>query len=270
MAHIPRDTTDRNRTSPFAFTGNKFEFRMPGSSTSISEPNIVLNTIVADVLMEFANHLETQENFETALLSLISKTIINHKRILFNGNNYSKEWIEEAKRRNLPIAPSTVEALPHLISEKSLSLFERHNILKRNELIPRCEVMYEDYVKHLNIEALTMIGMAERQIIPAIFKYENELVQLAIGKKQLNLSIALEESILKNISTLSEELQNSITKLKLSMEKSKNYSTPISMATFFKDTIIKDMASLRSVIDNLEGIVVNWPFPSYAKMLYSL
>ncbi|MCL1934970.1 MAG: glutamine synthetase III [Defluviitaleaceae bacterium] len=269
MAHLPKDTTDRNRTSPFAFTGNKFEFRMPGSSTSISEPNFILNTIVAESLMQFADYLEKEEDFEVAVTNLISETVKKHKRIIFNGNNYSSDWLIEAEKRGLKNLSTTVDALPALVTEKSINLFEKHKILQKNELLPRCEIMLEDYVKHINIEARTMIGMVEREIIPSIFKYEKDLVTLAINKKSLGLNIVLEEDILKEISNNTEKLKVSLTNLKSNIDNI-HKETILLSAQNCRDFVVKEMENLRTIVDNLEGIVYNWPFPSYAKILYSV
>ena len=274
LSSYPNDTTDRNRTSPFAFTGNKFEFRMPGSATSISEPNFMLNTMVAEVLMEFANHLELKINagepLEGSVKDLISATIKDHKRIIFNGDGYSPQWEEEAKKRDLPNLATTVDALPQLITQKSIELFEKHCILSRKELTSRYDIMLEDYVKHINIEALTMIGMTERHIIPAIFKYENELVTLSLGKKELGLQIILEEDILRRISKLTEALQKSLTDLKSHAEEIHSQDTALKAATYCKDYVLDDMSKLREVVDKLEKVVVNWPFPPYSGMLHSV
>lgn len=270
MAHLPKDNTDRNRTSPFAFTGNKFEFRMPGSSTSISEPNFIINTIVADVLMKFANELETAQNFNEAVVKLISRTIKEHKRIIYNGNNYDNIWHEIAKERGIPILSTTVDALPQLVTQKSIDLFARHKILSETELKPRCDIMLEDYIKHINIEALTMIGMVERQIMPSIFKYENQLIKLALGKKKLGIKTILEESILGQISEVSEDLQSLLDQLKSNTENIKTHTKPLQAAEYCRDFIVNDMGALREIVDKIEGIVVDWPFPSYAKMLNSI
>jgi glutamine synthetase len=182
LPYFPKDTTDRNRTSPFAFTGNKFEFRMLGSSSSISDSNIVLNTIVAEVLSQFADRLENAGDFKSELSSMIKETIKKHKRILFNGNNYSEEWVEEAAKRGLLNLKSTVDALPYFISEKNIKLFTKHNIFSESEIHSRYEVMLEGYAKVIHIEALTMIDMVKREIIPSVMGYLKDLSETACSK----------------------------------------------------------------------------------------
>ena len=275
LPKFPKDTTDRNRTSPFAFTGDKFEFRMVGSSASVSGPNFVMNTIVADVLMQFADYLESQEDFKKALKSLIRDTIKSHKRIIFNDDNYGEKWIEEAKERGLLILPTTVDALPHFIMDKSVQLFSRHGVLEKAEITSRYEILVADYIKQINIEALTLIEMTEKEIIPAIFKYQSQIAQLILSKKALSEFAAkaqLEESILEKITCLGLQLSECVDKLKISMAKDKHYDEKIELAKFFRDNVIVQMKDLRQVIDALETIVAkeHWPYPTYAEMLYSV
>ena len=189
LPKFPKDTTDRNRTSPFAFTGNKFEFRMPGSSTSIAGCNIVLNTVVADVLKEFADVLEVAPDFESALNTLIRETIKNHKRIIFNGNGYDDAWVKEAEMRNLLNLRTTPDALPYFIHEENIKLFERHRVFSKEEVISRFEILIEEYSKTINIEALTMLDMAKKEILPAVSKYSKTIADTILAKKQCSASI---------------------------------------------------------------------------------
>jgi glutamine synthetase len=184
-----KDTTDRNRTSPFAFTGNKFEFRMVGSGFSISGPNIVLNTIVADVLSEFADRLEAASDFNAELKILMQETVKKHKRIIFNGNNYAAEWVEEADRRGLLNLKSTVDALPHFISDKSIRLFTKHNVFTENEVRSRYEILMETYCKTVNIEALTMLDMSKRDILPAVLAYGKELAEGVAARRAIGIDL---------------------------------------------------------------------------------
>ncbi len=206
LPHFPKDTTDRNRTSPFAFTGNKFEFRMLGSTFSISGPNIVLNTIVADALEVFATKLEAASDFNAALNDLIKSTIKDHKRIVFNGNNYSDEWVEEAKKRGLSNLRTTPEALPAFISDKSIALFTKHHVFTEGECHARYEILLENYCKTINIEALTMVDLTKQEIIPSVLAYENELAKLLSRKQGLPVSTTLESTLLMQISDLSETM----------------------------------------------------------------
>ena len=203
LPKFTKDTTDRNRTSPFAFTGNKFEFRMPGSALSVAQPNIMLNTVIADVLCDFANELENADDFESALHALIQRTLKQHKRIVFNGNGYDDAWVEEAKRRGLLNLKTTVDALPYSILPENIALFERQGVLRRDEIVSRYEIMMEEYTKVLNIEALTMIDMAKKQILPAIVRFEKELADTIVLKRAVleTLPSSYETGTLEAIST---------------------------------------------------------------------
>ena len=210
LPHFPKDATDRNRTSPFAFTGNKFEFRMLGSAFSIAGPNIVLNTIVAEVLRQFADELEKSSDFKSDLSKLIKRTIKEHKRIIFNGNGYDPSWVKKAEQRGLFNLKTTPEALPAFIAQKNVEMFTRHHVFTEHEIHSRYEILLENYSKTINIEALTMIDMVNKQVIPAILGYENELAQLIISKKAVSPDIAssLEENLLNKIARLSQCLEN--------------------------------------------------------------
>ena len=196
---LKKDATDRNRTSPFAFTGNKFEFRMVPSSGSISGPNFILNTVVADVLKEFADELEKAEDFTTAVHELIHKTYVEHKRVIFNGNGYSEEWIEEAEKRGLPNLPTMVDAIPALTYDKTIETFERHKVLNFAELQSRAEIHYESYIKQINIEARTMIDIASKQILPAVVKYKSSVANSLASIKEVEGDTSVEQELLNNI-----------------------------------------------------------------------
>ncbi|CRZ35534.1 L-glutamine synthetase [Herbinix hemicellulosilytica] len=274
LPHFPKDTTDRNRTSPFAFTGNKFEFRMLGSAFSIAGPNIVLNTAVAEVLREFADVLENSEDFKGDLTKLIQKTISEHKRIIFNGNNYSEEWVQEAKRRGLSNLKTTVDALPAFVSQKSIDLFTRHHVFTETEIHSRYEILLENYSKTLHIEALTMIDMVKKGIIPACVSYQNEELQLLNSKKACGSSFdcTLEEQLVDKLSRLSSRLVKKLEELENTLLESKSQSDALSVARFYRDKVFVAMSELRLIVDELETVVAKkyWPYPTYAEILYSV
>ena len=273
LPHFPKDTTDRNRTSPFAFTGNKFEFRMLGSNLSISGPNFALNTAVAEVLSKFADTLENSDNFTQDLGLLVQKTISDHKRIIFNGNNYSDEWVKEAERRGLANYKTTVEALPAFISPKNTVLFTKHKVLTENEIRSRYEILLENYCKTIHIEALTMIDMVKKEIIPACISYQNDLAMLEERKKScVGVSNALEVYLLSKLSELSDLLLKRLMCLENSMIEVKTYSGALEEAEFYRYTIFRNMSELRLVADELEILTGKkyWPLPSYAEILYSV
>ena len=274
LPRFTRDTTDRNRTSPFAFTGNKFEFRMVGSSQSIADCNTMLNTIVAEELSQFADQLEGAEDFESALNELVRKTITDHKRIIFNGNNYSDEWVAEAQERGLLNLKSTVEALPYLVKEKNIELFTKNKILTETELRSRYEIMLEEYSKTINIEALTMVDMVKKDIIPACLKYQEFLVDTVLKKRQLSIGVssAAEEDLIGKISSLTGCLYNKVSQLENSLLAAKEYEDSKSQAVFYRETIFASMQELRAVADELEGLVSKeyWPYPNYGELLFSV
>lgn len=269
LPHFPKDTTDRNRTSPFAFTGNKFEFRMLGSSFSIAGPNIVLNTIVAETLCEFADILENAKDFKAELASLIKSNIKEHKRIIFNGNNYSDEWVEEAAKRGLSNLKNTVEALPAFISSKSIELFTKHHVFTEKEIHSRYEILLENYCKTLRIEALTMINLVKRDIIPACVSYQNELTQLLGAKKSLGgYESGLEEQLLGKISGLSSQLIDRLGKLEQAVADAKTIDELLDLANHYRNNVLGAMSELRLIVDELETLVAAkyWPLPTYAEM----
>jgi len=273
LPHFPKDSTDRNRTSPFAFTGNKFEFRMVGSSFSIADPNCILNTVVADILKEFADHLEKSKDFNGDLAALVKNTVHEHKRIIFNGNNYSDEWVEEARKRGLSNLRSAVEALPSLISKKSIELFKKHNVLTEVELHSRYEIFMETYCKTVHIEALTMVDMVKGEIIPACLIYQDELAKLLNRKKNCGqYDVSVEEHLLGNIARLTASLLKKLSALENTLLESKEEKDIMAHASFYRDRIFTAMAELRLVVDELETFVArkHWPFPTYAQILYSV
>ena len=271
---IPKDSTDRNRTSPFAFTGNKFEFRMVGSSTNIACPNFIINTIVAEELRKFADELEGAKNFNTALNALIKRTIKEHKRILFNGNNYSKEWEKEAARRGLLNLKSTVDALPLYTQEKNIELFKTHRVLSESEIHSRMEILLENYSNIVHIEALTAIDIARKSIVPAVIGYQKFLLEEINLKKSFCNTVAcsLEENLIKTISDLSEKFHIALEKLVLDTSKYNKTWDNLKKAKFCKNTLLKDMSSLRLYADQMELLIgkdfIN--FPTYEDILYSV
>ncbi|MHC1694683.1 MAG: glutamine synthetase III [Eubacteriales bacterium] len=274
LPHFPKDTTDRNRTSPFAFTGNKFEFRMLGSSFSIAEPNIVLNTIVAETFSQLADQLEKSTNFESDLNKIIKSTIKDHKRIIFNGNNYSEDWVIEAEKRGLLNLKSTPEALAHFLDEKNVKLYTKHSVFSESELHSRNEIMYENYCKTLNIEALTMLDIAKTYIVPAVEKYQGELAEVA-GKKEkigAGISTATEVRLLVKLSTLTDSLYDSIGALESSIAKEKDISDVVELAGHFRNCVFENMQTLRTIADELESLTARsfWPLPVYGELLYSV
>lgn len=269
-----KDTTDRNRTSPFAFTGNKFEFRMLGSALSISGPNIVLNTIVAEELSQFADILESSTDFNNDLHELIKTTINEHKRIIFNGNNYSDDWVKEAKDRELLNLKTTVDALPYFVSEKNIKLFTKHKIFNETEMYSRYEILLENYCKTLNIEALTMVDMSKRSIVPATLSYIKKISDTANAKTKLSSSISceLEKTLVTKLSTLLECLYKKTTVLENELIEAKGYINIKQQADYYKDNILISMQELRAVADEIEALVGNeyWPFPTYGQLLFSI
>ncbi|WP_457945054.1 glutamine synthetase III family protein [Caproiciproducens sp. LBM24188] len=271
---IPKDTTDRNRTSPFAFTGNKFEFRMLGSSLSIACPNQILNTIVAESLCEFADELERADDFTDALNQLIRKTIKEHKRIIFNGNNYSEEWVAEAEKRGLLNLHSTPEALPYYISEKNVALFEKFGVLSKTEIHARYEIQLENYCKQLHIEALTMIDMIKKDILPAVCSYMKDISKEALNKKQLNAEICceLEEILLKKLSALSAELYRKMEVLEKAITEQPAFGDLLEEAKYYRNTVFASMEDTRTTADEIESLVGEkyWPYPTYGALLFSV
>ncbi len=273
LPRFPKDTTDRNRTSPFAFTGNKFEFRMLGSANSIASANIVLNTAVAESLKSYADRLENVENFEDALHSLIKKTIKDHKRIIFNGNGYDDEWIKEAEKRGLCNFRTTPDALPCLTAEKNVKLFEEHKVFTRAELEARQEIYFQNYCKTLNIEALTAIDMINKDILPAISSYIGKLSSTVVSKKTAFAAAdcTYEEATATRLSSLVTQMFNGVDELSNELASIKRMGA-VEKACKFRDVIIPKMEELRKYSDEAESITGAdyWPFPTYANLLFGV
>ena len=276
VPNFVKDTTDRNRTSPFAFTGNKFEFRMPGSSLSVSGPNFVLNTAVAEILSQFADELEKGDakNFEDNLLALLRKTIKNHKRIIFNGNNYSDEWVAEAKKRGLYNLKTTPEAASAYINEKNMELFEKHHILTRLESHSRYEIHLDNYSKVINIEALTMLEMARRDILPAVTGYIQTLSETVSAKKIACPEAVndMEVSLITRLSDLTSALYMETEILDENIKKAKTIVDKQEQADAYCNLVLSKMADIREIADKMEVYTPKdvWPFPTYGDLLFSI
>jgi glutamine synthetase len=274
LPELKKDATDRNRTSPFAFTGNKFEFRMVASSMSIAMANTVLNTIVADVLDRMADELEQAEDFDLAVHDLIKKSLTDHNRIVFNGNGYSEVWVKEAERRGLPNIKNMVDAIPALTTKKAIDLFGKHHVFTPVELHSRAEVLYESYSKTINIEAKTMISMASVQYIPAVINYTRELADSinAVKAASPDIDVSVQTELLKETSNLLYEAEEARKKLNAVVSEASSMGEGEAQAVFFRDKVIPAMAKLRAPIDALELIVDKelWPVPTYGDLLFEV
>lgn len=274
LPSLPKDSTDRNRTSPFAFTGNKFEFRMVPSSISISGPNVVLNLITAETLSLITDRLEKAEDFHTELRKLLKEIATNHSRILFDGNGYSEEWVEEAERRGLPHFRSTVEAVPSLLLEKNTKIYEKHGVLDRTELHSRYEIYLEQYSKSINIEALTMLDMAQRQIMPVAIKYVTSLAKSinTVKSAYAEAEVSAQEELLKATSSLLAALKQRLNDLKSVTAQAKDLTDAYEQAVYYRDYVFTTMGELRKIADQLEEVIDAdlWPFPTYTEMLFKL
>ncbi len=272
IPEFEKDATDRNRTSPFAFTGNKFEFRMVGSSDSVASPNTTLNAIVAEAFCEAADVLEKAEDFDLAVHDLIKEYMTKHQRIIFNGDGYSGEWVAEAARRGLPNIKSTVEAACTLTTDKAVRLFEKFGIFTRVELESREEIIYETYAKTIRIEANTMIDMAGKKYIPAVVKYTKSLAEAVIAVKEAGVEPEVQRELLAEVSGKLTETQNALVKLKKAAEKAAAMENVKEQAYFYKDTVREAMDELRAPVDELEKIVDKevWPVPSYGELTFEI
>ena len=274
LPKFSKDTTDRNRTSPFAFTGNKFEFRMLGSSASVAPPNVMLNTAVAEVLSDFADILEGADDFNEALHALIRKTITDHKRIIFNGNGYDSAWVEEAKRRGLINHPTTPDAVTHLADEKYIELFTKHRVFSREELVSRRHIMLSSYCKVNNIEALTMSEMVEREFVPAICKYTKVLTDSILSKRALRLGLntSYEETVAAMLSEITSSAYTQAKRLSALVVEIRSEQDVARRAARVRDEICPIMASLREKIDRAEEVTdrAYWPVPTYGELLYGV
>lgn len=272
LPKIKKDSTDRNRTSPFAFTGNRFEFRMPGSSASIAGCNIMLNTAVADVLSEMADILEKADDFDATLHNLIKETYKKHKRIIFNGNGYDDAWVEKAEKRGLYNLKSTPDALPYSVKPENIALFERQHVLNKEEVLSRYEINMEEYTKIINIEALTMLDMAKKDILPSVSRFTKTLLETISSKKALGIDASYEEGFVQKISS---KLKEAYTALEDLDSKTKTFSEieDFEKAAFYvRDEIIPAMDALREPCDVMETLTdaSEWPFPTYGKLLYGI
>jgi len=274
LPKFPKDNTDRNRTSPFAFTGNKFEFRSLGSSASISEANVVLNTIVAESLRQFADELENAADFQASLHNLIVREIKAHKRVIFNGNGYSASWVQEAERRGLYNLRDTVDALPHIMDEKNIRLFVNHKVYSETEVRARYEIKLEEYSKVLNIEAETALMMAQREILPAVMRYTADVARQAKAIKDVSptLTTAPEEKLLTRLTTESARLSECIDALQSAVLHVNHQADALTAAKYQRDVIIPAMNGVRASADELETMVDSayWPFPTYSELLFNV
>ena len=272
LPDLTKDATDRNRTSPFAFTGNKFEFRMVGSKDSIAAPNIVLNTIVAEAFAEASNVLEKADDFEMAVHDLIKKYLTEHQRIVFNGNGYSDAWVEEAERRGLPNIKSMVDAIPALTTDKAIGLFEKFHVFTKAELESRAEIQYETYAKAINIEAKAMIDIASKQIIPAVIKYTKSLADTVNSVTAAGAEASVQSELLAETSGLLSDTKVALQKLIDLDKKSEEVPEGTELAHYFHEEIVPAMAELRAPVDALEMIVDKemWPMPSYGDLLFEV
>ena len=274
LPEFMRDATDRNRTSPFAFTGNKFEFRMVGSQDSVGEPNIVLNTIVAEAFSNVCDILEKADDFNLAVHDLIKDLAVKHQRIVFNGNGYSEDWVKEAEKRGLPNIKSMVEALPALTTEKSVALFEKFGVFTEAELESRAEIEYELYAKEINIEARAMLNIASKQIIPAVIKYTTKLADSinAVKATGCGADVSTQEGLLKEISDLLKETKTELVNLQDAVNKGIAMEDNRERAIYYHDTVMKCMQALRTPVDQMEYLVDKeaWPMPSYGDMIFEV
>ena len=275
LPKFPRDTTDRNRTSPFAFTGNKFEFRMPGSQQSIADCNVMLNTAVAESLKQFADVLETADDFETALHELVKSTVRDHKRIIFNGNGYDEKWIKEAtEKRGLLNLRTTPDALPAVLNKKNVDLLTSHDVMSLAEIKSRYEITLENYCKTVNIEGLTMIDMARKEILPAVESYVKDLSETLVAKTAVlpTVSANYERTLIEKLSVIVEEIDAAANSLESSLIEYKTITDVTKSAALIRDVILQKMAELRIVADEAETLTAEkyWPFPTYDKLLFSV
>ena len=272
LPDFPMDNTDRNRTSPFAFTGNKFEFRMLGSSENIAECNVVLNTAVAEALKQIADILENADDFDTEVHNIVKRVYSNHKKVIFNGDGYSEEWHKEAKRRGLPNFRTVPEAIPHLKDEKNIKLFTDHKIYSEEEVVSRTEIMLENYCKTIANEANVMVDMVKRQILPAVQGYIAELSGNALSKKSLGITaMSYETETLRELSEYSDKLYKATLDLDKLVTKLPSGDSE-KVACHFRDKVLIKMSEVRKLADALEVITADeyWPFPTYKDLLYGV
>ena len=273
LPKFPRDTTDRNRTSPFAFTGNKFEFRMPGSSASISGVNVVLNTAVAESLRQYADELEQADDFESALHDLIQRVIREHKRIIFNGNGYDDSWVREAEARGLLNLPSTPDCVPYYLAEKNVALFARHRVYSETEIRARYQIKLENYCKVLHMEAQTMLDMSWKEILPATSRYVRELTETALAKRSLSpdTDCGFETTLANTLGALTASAAGKVRALERVLNELPNTDS-LTLARYYREHVLKAMDSLRVDIDEMERLTASsfWPLPTYSDLLFSV
>ena len=269
-----KDATDRNRTSPFAFTGNKFEFRMVGSEDSIGEPNIVLNTIVAEAFSDACDVLEKADDFDTALHDLIHQLAADHQRIVFNGNGYSDEWVKEAELRGLPNITNMLDAIPALTTDKTVQMYERFHVFTKSELDSRAEIEYEIYAKKRNIEAKTMVDIIRKQVIPAVIKYTTVIADsiTSVSNACPEADVSTQTALLTEVSAQLKNTRESLQSLEIDLERTGDFSDEKARAFYFRDTVLPDMKGLRTPVDKLEMLVDKeyWPMPSYGDMIFEV
>lgn len=274
LPKFPKDTTDRNRTSPFAFTGNKFEFRMLGSSASVSGPNTIINTAVAEILKQFADELETAENFEVSLHDLIRRVIKQHKRILFNGNGYDDAWLAEAEKRGLLNLKSTPDALPYFVAEKNVRLFTSHKVYTEREMHSRLEILLGSYCNLIDIEAQTMVEMAKKEILPAVSEYSQLLSSTILSKKSVceSLDCTYESEMLTEVSDLTAKAYEQVKALEKALAGTKAICGATARSVYYKDEVLPVMSALREAADGLENVVSSdyWPIPTYGDLLFGV
>ena len=274
LPKFPKDTTDRNRTAPFAFTGNKFEFRMLGSSDSVAEPNVVLNTAAAEALRQFADELEGAEDFETALHDLIQKTIRKHKRIIWGGNCYDESWEKEAEKRGLLNLKTTPDALARLLDEKNVTLFANHKIYTETELRSRMEILLENYCKIVNIEARTMVDMARKELLPAVSEYIVSLSDAVAAGNLLeeDMRNSFEFATAKELTSLKAAAFGSLKELEKSANEAASLTHAAERALYLKDKVLPLMAELRTTVDTMETLTAEdyWPMPTYGDLLFGV
>jgi glutamine synthetase len=269
---LPKDSTDRNRTSPFAFTGNKFEFRMVGSSASIAEPNTALNTIVAEILSRIATRLEKANNVDIEVQTIVTEIVKKHKRVIFNGNNYTDEWVKDAEKRGLPNIKSTVAAIPMLISEKSVEVYGKHSVLSKEELHSRYEIYLENYSKTINIEALTMMEIAKRQILPASLAFAGQIASTIISLKNVSEKTKSAEKLLSELTTAIDSFSKNIDALESALNKLEHGDSALKQAQYYRDNVFVAMGKLRVDGDMLETLVDTeiWRIPTYSDLLFNI
>jgi glutamine synthetase len=272
LPSLPKDNTDRNRTSPFAFTGNKFEFRMVPSSASISGPNTILNTIVAEALDEIATRLEKAKDINKEAAAIVREAVKAHGRVIFNGNNYSDDWVKEAKKRGLANIRSTVEALGYMANPSAMKLFTKYKVLSKEELHSRHEIYLEQYAKHINIEAQASIDMVKRLYIPAVISYSAELAEAVAKLKAAGSRRSVPEELLETVTGLLESASKKLAKLETETKRAQGMSEALAKAEAYRDRVFTAQADLRKDIDSLEQILpaCQWPVPTYAEMLFKL